>query len=118
MRARISVSISFSASHTVSGHSTCGRGDGHDWVVEASVTGEVSPKTGMVVDHGELENALKVVCSEIDHKNLNDMLPGVVATPEGLAAYIHERLIMSFPAVTSVTVKAGSYVASIDWQQR
>lgn len=118
MKARVSVTSTFSASHNVPKHTICGKGDGHDWSVRATVEGELNPKTGMVVDHGEFAEALRMVCSEFDHRDLNDMLVGVVPTPEGLAAYIRERLIFAFPNVVNVEVRMGTYTAELEWQLR
>lgn len=119
MRALVTVSGGFEASHVVADHSTCGRGDGHAWTVEATLLeSDIGPLSKMVVDHGEFRAALIAVLSEFDHRNLNDMLPGVVTTPEGIAAYVHERLILNWPWVTMVSVSAGPYRAVLEWPLR
>lgn len=118
MKALVTVRDEFAASHSVRDHSTCWRGDGHTWLVEASVSGEISPKTGMVVDHGEFADALRTICNELRHRDLNDMLPGVVTTPEGIASYIRERLILTFPGVTRVSVSYETYSAVLEWPLR
>lgn len=118
MLATASVIAEFSASHVVPGHSTCGKTDGHRWQVETFLSGQVNQKTGMVVDHGDVARALNAVISELDHRHLNDMLPGVVCSPEGLAAYIRERMILDFPTVMMVAVRCDTYRAVLEWPLR
>lgn len=118
MKATVTVRGDFNASHIVEGHKSCERLHGHLWEVEASVSGEVSPKTGMVVDCSELDKALTAILAEFDNRHLNDMLPGVHPTPEGVASYIRERLIMVFPSVTRMSVDIGRCRAELEWSVR
>lgn len=118
MRATSTARNHFSASHIVDGHSVCGKLHGHRWAVDVTVEGQISPKTGYVVDHGELAEALQSVVDELDRRDLNAMLPGVVPVPEGVAGYIRERLLFWFPSITSVMVRADSYEATLEWPLR
>jgi len=118
VRATVTVRGTFSASHQVSGHSTCGKLHGHSWTVDATVEGPLSPKSGMVVDHGEFAEAVDRVCRELDKRDLNGMLPGVVPVPEGIAGYVREQLILSFPTVISVMVRCDDYAALLEWPLR
>lgn len=118
MRASVTVQSRFSASHVIEGHPVCGRVHGHAWVVSATVDGPVSPKTGAVDGSSDLATGLAHVIVELDHKHLNDMLPGVVPTPEGIAAWVHERLLLASPRLTSVTVDDGDYAATLVWEIR
>lgn len=115
MKAVATVSGRFSASHLVAGHTKCGRLHGHDWQVEASISGQVDPRTGMVVDFGEVEEALSAVLSEFDGRHINDMLPGASPTHEGLAAYIRERIALKFPLVSTVSVITSGYRVEVEW---
>lgn len=107
MRFTTSARDAFQAVHEVEGHSVCGRVHSHAWQVSVSVEGGLDPKKVYVVDHGELEEALRVVIDEFRDGDLNDMLPGVVTTPEGVALYIRERLVLQFPRIGAVTVDMG-----------
>lgn len=118
MKAKSTVIGAFSASHIIDGHSACGRLHGHDWTVEATVSTEALPPTGMVVDHAEFHAALMRVLVELEYRHLNDMLPGVPPTPEGVAAYVHERLLLAYPNLTSVAVGIGPYRAVLEWTVR
>jgi len=97
----------FEAAHLVHGHSTCGVNHGHAWEVDVSVDGGLDPKKLYVVDHGALADDLRVVVDEFRGRDLNDMLPGVVTTPEGLGLYIRERLILDWPRIVNVRVAMG-----------
>jgi 6-pyruvoyltetrahydropterin/6-carboxytetrahydropterin synthase len=64
-------------------------GHGHNYIVEVSVTGEVDPETGMVIDLKKLKDIVRrEVVDLVDHRNLNqdvDFLRGVIPTAENLA---------------------------------
>lgn len=119
VRARATVTDGFSASHRTDEPQSCQSLHGHDWTVEVSIEGEISPKTHTVGEINALHHALAVVCRELRFRDLNDMLPGVPATAEGIAAYIHERLVLEFPTLTRVSVSMGRlYTATLEWQRR
>ena len=48
---------------------------GHNYMVEVTVSGEVDPKTGMVMNLFDLKRILLDVLEEFDHKNLNLDMP-------------------------------------------
>lgn len=118
MRATVTVAGGFAASHQIDGHSACGKFHGHTWAVEATLEKPISPKSGMVVDHGEFLSAVTGVCSELHLRDLNGMLPGVVPVPEGIAGYIRERLLLQFPHIVAVMVSCGDYSARLEWPLR
>ena len=68
---------------------------GHNYMVEVTVSGEVDPKTGMVVNLFDLKRVLLDVLEEFDHKNLNLDMPyfeGRIPTSENLACVLWEKL--------------------------
>lgn len=71
-------------------------GHGHNYVLEVTVTGEIDPETGYVVDLKALSDILrKTVIDDVDHRNLNtdvDWLRGRIPTAEVLAAAFFERI--------------------------
>ena len=71
-------------------------GHGHNYTLEVSVSGEVDPQTGMVINLKELKKVIESeIISRVDHKNLNldvEFMRGVIPTAEGLAAKIWEIL--------------------------
>lgn len=97
---------SFDASHTVPGYPGCSALHGHTWRVSVSVGGPLEPdENGLrrVALSDSLENDLRRLMEELDERDLVAMLPGVVTTPEGVAAWILERL----PAADFVEVEMG-----------
>ena len=71
-------------------------GHGHNYDLEVTVSGEVDPDTGFVMDLKRLKVLLgEQVLSDLDHANLNvdvDWLAGVIPTTENLAVAIWQRL--------------------------
>ena len=71
-------------------------GHGHNYVLEVTVKGEVSPMTGMVLDLAELKRILEQeVMEAMDHRFLNHEVPAfasTIPTTENLAVEIWRRL--------------------------
>lgn len=74
----------------------CARDHGHNYVLEASVSGDPDPETGMVVNLRDLDRAVReAVVDQVDHRHLNHDVPflrGMVPTAENLALVFWERL--------------------------
>ena len=71
-------------------------GHGHNYSVEVTVTGEVDPVTGFVVDLKQLKDVLeKEVVTPMDHRHLNKEVPEfatLMPTTENIAVVIWKRL--------------------------
>ena len=68
---------------------------GHNYMLEVTVSGEVDPKTGMVINLFDLKRVLLAVIEEFDHKNLNlDMahFNDRIPTSENLARVLWTKL--------------------------
>ena len=71
---------------------------GHTYTCDVTVTGEIDPVTGMVVDLGRLDAVLAAeVHARFDHRNINLDVPEfadgqLVPTGENLARFIFERV--------------------------
>jgi 6-pyruvoyltetrahydropterin/6-carboxytetrahydropterin synthase len=74
---------------------------GHNYVLEVTVSGTPDPQTGMIVDLGQLDHAVKTeVVDRYDHRNLNLDIPeyeGKVTTSEVVAETIFEKLARTVP---------------------
>jgi 6-pyruvoyltetrahydropterin/6-carboxytetrahydropterin synthase len=46
---------------------------GHNWKVEACMTGEKLNKAGVVIDFGEIKQHLSKIIDTLDHKYLNEL---------------------------------------------
>ncbi len=86
-------------------------GHGHNYVIEASVTGEVNPDSGYLIDMKDLKTILnRCVVDDVDHRHLNLEVPwldGVIPTAENLAKVFFERVAPALPegiALTALTV--------------
>jgi len=71
-------------------------GHGHNYVMEVTLSGEVSMETGMVFDLKALKKLVQEeIIDKVDHKNLNvdvDFLSGTIPTAENLAIKFWEVL--------------------------
>jgi 6-pyruvoyltetrahydropterin/6-carboxytetrahydropterin synthase len=68
---------------------------GHNYLMEVTVSGEVDPKTGMVINLFDLKRVLLAVLEEFDHKNLNLDMPYFadrIPTSENLARVLWTKL--------------------------
>jgi len=71
-------------------------GHGHNYVLEVSVSGEVDPATGMIINLKELKQVIeREVVFKVDHRNLNtevEFMRGLVPSTEAFAGKIFEIL--------------------------
>jgi 6-pyruvoyltetrahydropterin/6-carboxytetrahydropterin synthase len=68
---------------------------GHNYLLELTVSGEIDPTTGMVVNLFDLKRVLLHVIEEFDHKNLNLDMPYFtdrIPTSENFAHVLWEKL--------------------------
>ncbi len=76
-------------------------GHGHNYAVEVTMSGQVSPSTGMVCNLAELDECFRrEIMQRFDHQNLNT-LPEFADTPpttENFAAVIYHILKRQFDA--------------------
>lgn len=101
----------FEAAHRVEGSRLCGVNHGHQWTIEATFSGNLDPKKVWLVDHGDFVAALTAIVDEFRDRDLNDMLPGIITTPEGLGLYVRERLILAWPRLAFIKVSMGPFVS-------
>jgi 6-pyruvoyltetrahydropterin/6-carboxytetrahydropterin synthase len=94
---------------------------GHSYVCDVTVTGEIDPVTGFIVDLGLLDEVLeREVRTRFDHANINlDVAEfadgGLMPTGEELARFICQRVQSALGArarVTRVTVAEDSTLAT------
>lgn len=109
MEASLSISTHFSAAHRLARpdlseaenyeiYGKCARphGHGHNYHLDVTVSGEIDPRTGMIVDLGELQQLVDdLVIEPFDHTFLNKDVPyfaEVVPTAENIALHIAQLL--------------------------
>ncbi|MCH9014636.1 MAG: 6-carboxytetrahydropterin synthase [Gemmatimonadetes bacterium] len=75
---------------------------GHNYEIEVSVSGDVDPQTGYVVDLGTIKEIVESeVITLLDHKNLNldvEQLRGVNPTAENIVVVIWKLLEGKLPS--------------------
>ena len=84
---------------------------GHNYTLDVTVRGEIDPRTGMVMDLGELKRVVgEAVIRRFDHADLNQdpLFPaGTIPTTENLVRVIKgggaKPLIMTFPYCEEIT---------------
>jgi 6-pyruvoyltetrahydropterin/6-carboxytetrahydropterin synthase len=106
-RVRLVREFSFEAAHRLTnapaGHK-CARLHGHSFRVELVCEGEVDPKSGWLVDFGEIKRAFEPHLEILDHRHLNEIDGLENPTAENLARWIWVRVKPSLPWLTQVTV--------------
>ncbi|HVF40457.1 MAG TPA: 6-carboxytetrahydropterin synthase [Gemmatimonadaceae bacterium] len=98
---------------------------GHSYTCDVTVTGEIDPLTGFLIDLGELDRILLAeVRTRFDHRNINVDVQefgddGLVPTGENLSRFIFEKVQAALPATVEVTcVKiAEDDTLSASWQR-
>lgn len=91
----VRVETDFAAAHFLRDYNgKCENLHGHNYKVYAHVRGNVLNEGGMLMDFSYLKNALRTVCKELDHTNLNDMqIFDQNPSAERIAVYIYNRII-------------------------
>lgn len=108
---RLEKTFRFEASHQLMGHDgKCARLHGHSWIGKVVLEGEelaaTGPKTGMLIDYGDISAAVKPLVEEyLDHWHLNDTLKTDHPTSEGVARWIYQQLKPILPNLVEVRIE-------------
>ena len=74
---------------------------GHNYELDVTVEGTPDPRTGYVVDLGDVRAAAESVIGDLDHRNLNLDVPwlqGIMPSTENLVVAIWNRLAPAIPS--------------------
>ena len=97
----------FEAAHRLpevpQGHK-CTRLHGHSFKVRITITGEMDPITGWILDFDDIRQAFEPLLDQLDHHYLNEVAGLENPTSEHLVHWIWERLKPSLPALTEVEI--------------
>ena len=82
---RVTKQVEFSAAHSVLDEPL----HGHNYKLSVTVQGPLN-EGGILIDFRELKEILREVLKDLDHRNLNDILPN--PTAERVALFLWKRL--------------------------
>jgi 6-pyruvoyltetrahydropterin/6-carboxytetrahydropterin synthase len=103
----VRVEGNFSSAHNLRAYKgKCESLHGHNWRVEAVVSGRGLDKAGMLIDFKILKKRLNACLEKLDHAYLNEIpyFEKVNPTSENIAKYIYDALRRRIKNIKSVTV--------------
>lgn len=82
----------------------CARLHGHSFKIILTLTGDLDPAVGWVMDYNEIQDRVKPLLQQIDHQVLNEV-PGLEnPTSELLAKWFYDQARLLLPNLVKVTV--------------
>lgn len=107
MRVELNRKFNFAAAHFIpnapEGHK-CRRLHGHSYEVEIAVRGPVDPQTGWLIDYGAIDQLVKPVIAQLDHRTLNEIPDLENATSEILCGWLWRQLEDRLPHLFRISV--------------
>lgn len=103
----IKAQMHFSAAHHLLNYEgECENQHGHNWLVEAYVTGDELDKSNILIDYKILKKYLKSVLDLLDHKDINELsdFKGISPSSEILSKYIYDKMKELVPQISKVSV--------------
>ena len=97
----------FSAAHHLLNYDgECENQHGHNWIVEAYVTGTQLDKSNILIDYKVLKKHLKAVIDTLDHTDINELpdFKGISPSSETLAKYIYDKMKKAVPQISKISV--------------
>lgn len=92
---QITVNHTFSGAHCLRDYQgKCEQLHGHNFRVQAAISGRELDSLGMLVDFKKVKGWLQDILEQLDHRVLNDVPPFDTLNPtaENLSRYIHDKL--------------------------
>ena len=102
----ISKQFHFSASHIIEGlpdSHQCSRLHGHNYIAEIVLESETLDQYGFVIDYQALRPFRDIIERELDHRHLNDVLPGSTSA-EAIAEWLFQRARPIWPQLKKIRV--------------
>ena len=97
----------FSAAHHLLNYNgACENMHGHNWLVEAYVTGTELDNSNILVDYKVIKKNLKEVLDYLDHKDINELseFKGISPSSEILSKFIYEKMKAKIPQISKISV--------------
>ena len=109
----------FSAAHHLLNYDgACENQHGHNWLVEAYVTGTELDKSNILVDYKVIKRNLKDVLDYLDHSDINELpeFKGVSPSSEMLSKYIYKSMKSRIPLISKISVWETSTSCASYWE--
>ncbi|MBA2441208.1 MAG: 6-carboxytetrahydropterin synthase [Rubrobacter sp.] len=103
---RITKQFEFSASHSLDylpPEHKCHPLHGHNYIVEVVLESPGLDENGFVRDYGELGALKDFIDGKLDHRHLNDVVPGPT-TAENIARFLYDFASGLWPEVAAVRI--------------
>lgn len=97
----------FSAAHHLLNYDgACENQHGHNWLVEAYVSGTELDKSNILVDYKVIKKNLKEVLDYLDHKDINELpeFREISPSSEILAKFIYEKMKLNLPQTSKISI--------------
>ena len=97
----------FSAAHHLLNYDgECENQHGHNWLVEAYVSGTELDESNILIDYKVLKKELKAVLDLLDHKDINELLyfAGESPSSEMISKFIYEEMKKKIPIISKISV--------------
>jgi 6-pyruvoyltetrahydropterin/6-carboxytetrahydropterin synthase len=117
---KVKVKKDFAAAHNLRGYSgNCENLHGHNFLVEAVLSGDSLDECGMLVDFKVFKKELSDILNRLDHQYLNEISPfdEINPTSENLAKYIFEELKKVFGEKTESVKVFETLTASAEYRE-
>lgn len=116
MKWTIAKEFSFEAAHSLPhlplSH-PCHHLHGHSYKVIVGVSGdELHSQNAWVIDYADITQVVYPVIAELDHSNLNELLP-VKTTAENLAKWLFDEIRKVIPGLSFVEVKETNSTSAV-----
>lgn len=103
----LKVQMYFSAAHHLLNYEgACENQHGHNWLVEAYVTGSELDKSNILIDYKVLKKELKAILDYLDHADINELpeFKGISPSSEIISKFIYDKLKEKISIVNKVSV--------------
>ena len=100
----ISKEFHFSSAHELHGlpeTHPCSRLHGHNYIIKVFLKGEPN-KIGFVQDYKELDKVKEYIDGTLDHRNLNDVFPGINTTVENMCELLYKQFKKDLPLLCAI----------------
>lgn len=97
----------FSAAHHLLNYDgDCENQHGHNWLVEAFVSGEELDKSNILVDYKVIKTTLKKVLDYLDHQDINELpeFKDISPSSEIIAKFIYDKMKTQLGSISKISV--------------